>query len=119
MASGERNGSRVEIDRQRLSPHKIQPQDAINACTRREGMAQDGKRVTLLIPSSCPLFFLQPHVPEDGGGKRQHAFDVRPIGRGQRSLAPRHVRHLFIGEALDLVRQLLLLGRVLGAGPLR
>src|SRR5262249_26872832 len=73
----------------------------------------------VLIASSWPSSFIQPHVPEDGGGKRQHAFDVRAIGRGQRPLRPPHVRHLLIGEALDLARHRLLLDRVLGAGPLR
>src|SRR5262245_22643190 len=71
------------------------------------------------IASASLSLFIQPYVPEDGGVKRQHAFDVRPIGRGPQPLAPRHVRHLLIGEALDRVRQRLLLGWVLGASPLR
>src|SRR5262249_8876619 len=43
----------------------------------RERWPWGKRRVDVLCVA---VIFIQPHVPEDGGRKRQHAFDVRPIG---------------------------------------
>src|SRR5690242_9863090 len=58
------------------------------------------------------------HVPEDRCAELEHALDVLPERARRDELPPRHVRDLVVGEELDLLRELLLLGGVRFAHPL-
>src|SRR5262245_34026283 len=88
----------------------------VMATTPMTGMVARTRRA---ISSSTTGRELHLDVPENGGAELQHALDVLAKRARRDELPPRHVRHFVVGEELDLLGELLLLGGVRLAHPLR
>src|SRR4029077_4366162 len=71
--------------------------------------------------TSRPRFSAPLHldIPEDGGAEFEHALHVLAEGAGSDELPPGDMGHLVVGEELDLLGELLLLGLIGLAHPLR